>query len=128
MTKYIDGFVLPVPIKKLPEYRKMALPMVKLMKKYGALDYIEAVGDDLNPKMMGMDGMSFVKFPELAKVKKGETVVFSFIVYKSRAHRDAVNAKMMKDPTMNDPKNKDIVMPFDMKRMAYGGFKSIVSL
>ena len=84
MAKYIDGFVLPVPIRKLPEYRKMALPMAKLMKKYGALDYIEAVGDDLNPTMMGMD---FVKFPELVKVKKGETVVFSFIVYKSRTHR-----------------------------------------
>lgn len=128
MAKYIDGFVLPVPIKKLPEYRKMALPMVKLMKKYGALDYIEAIGDDLSPKMMGMDGVDFVKFPELAKVKKGETVVFSFIVYKSRTHRDAVNAKVMKDPSMNDPKNKDMIMPFDMKRMAYGGFKSIVSL
>jgi uncharacterized protein YbaA (DUF1428 family) len=125
MSRYVDGFVLPVPIKKLPEYRKMALPMAKLMKKYGALDYIEAVGDDLKPKMMGMD---FVNFPDLAKVKKGETVVFSFIIYKSRAHRDAVNAKVMKDPVMNDPKNKDMVMPFDMKRMAYGGFKSIVSL
>lgn len=125
MSRYVDGFVLPVPIKKLPEYRKMALPMAKLMKKYGALDYLECVGDDLNPKMMGME---FLKFPELAKVKKGETVVFSFVVYKSRAHRDKVNAMVMKDPAMNDPKNKDMVMPFDMKRMAYGGFKSIVSL
>ncbi|KKQ45758.1 MAG: hypothetical protein US63_C0011G0026 [Candidatus Moranbacteria bacterium GW2011_GWC2_37_8] len=125
MAKYIDGFVLPVPIRKLPEYRKMALPMAKLMKKYGALDYIEAVGDDLNPTMMGMD---FVKFPELVKVKKGETVVFSFIVYKSRTHRDTVNAKVMKDPMMSDPKMKDMPMPFDMKRMAYGGFKSIISL
>lgn len=125
MSRYVDGFVLPVPIKKLPEYRKMALPMVKLMKKYGALDYLECVGDDLSPTMMGM---SFLKFPDMVKVKKGETVVFSFIIYKSRAHRDKVNAMMMKDPVMNDPKNKDMVMPFDMKRMAYGGFKSIVSL
>jgi uncharacterized protein YbaA (DUF1428 family) len=125
MAKYIDGFVLPVPIKKLPEYRKMALPMVKLMKKYGALDYIEAVGDDLNSKMIGMN---FLTFPDLVKVKKGETVVFSFVIYKSRAHRDKVNAMMMKDPIMNDPKNKDMIMPFDMKRMAYGGFKSIVTL
>lgn len=125
MAKYVDGFVLPVPIKKLPEYRKMALPMAKLMKKYGALEYLECVGDDLNPSMMGM---KFTKFPLMVKTKPGETVVFSFIIYKSRAHRDKVNAMVMKDPALNDPKNKDMIMPFDMKRMAYGGFKSIVSL
>lgn len=124
MAKYIDGFVLPVPKKNMNKYRKMAQMMVKLAKKYGALEYIESVGDDLNPKMMG--GMKIAKFPQIAKAKADETVVFSFIIFKSRAHRDSFNAKMMKDPIMNDPKMKDMPMPFDMKRMAYGGFKSIV--
>ena len=125
MAKYVDGFVLSVPKKKLGEDRKMAAMMAKVIKKYGALDYMEGVGDDLDPDMMGM---KFTKFPQMAKTKPGETVVFSFVVYKSRAHRDAVNAKMMKDPMMNDPKMKDKPMPFDMKRMAYGGFKTIVEL
>jgi alkaline phosphatase len=125
MAKYIDGFVLPVAKKNLAAYRKMSQVMAKIMKKYGALEYIEAVGDDLNPKMMGMN---FVKFPQMTKAKPGETVMFSFIIYKSRAHRDAANAKMMKDPAMNDPKMKDMPMPFDMKRMAVGGFKAIVEL
>jgi uncharacterized protein YbaA (DUF1428 family) len=123
MAKYIDGFVLPVPKKNLGVYRRMAGMMAKLTKKYGALEYLEAVGDDMNPKMMGM---KFTKFPKLAKTKSDETVVFSFIVYKSKKHRDSVNAKIMKDPVMNDPKMKDMPMPFDMKRMAYGGFKTIV--
>lgn len=120
---YIDGFVLPVPRKNMDAYRRMARVMAKLTKKYGALEYIEGVGDDLNPDMMGM---KFTKFPQLVKVKPDETVVFSFILFKSKAHRDAVNAKIMKDPIMNDPKMKYAVMPFDMKRMAYGGFKAIV--
>ncbi|MFA6973871.1 MAG: DUF1428 domain-containing protein [Parcubacteria group bacterium] len=124
MAKYVDGFVLPVPKKNIKAYQKMAQMMVRLAKKYGALEYIEAVGDDLNPKAMG--GMKIAKFPQMVKAKPNETVVFSFIVFKSRAHRDAFNAKMMKDPMMNDPKMKDMPMPFDMKRMAYGGFKAIV--
>ena len=119
MTKYVDGFVLPVPKKNIKAYQKMAQGMAKLLKKYGALEYIEAVGDDLNP-----GGMAFAKFPQLAKAKPNETVVFSFIVYKSRAHRDAINAKIMKDPSMNE----DMLMPFDMRRMAVGGFKTIVEL
>jgi uncharacterized protein YbaA (DUF1428 family) len=123
MSKYVDGFVLPVPKDKIGEYAKMAKMMAKLTTKYGALEYIEAVGDDLEPKM---EGVKFTKFPQLAKTKPDETVVFSFIVYKSRKHRDAVNAKIMKDPSMNDPKMKDKPMPFDMKRMAYGGFSTIV--
>ena len=123
MAKYVDGFVLPVPKKNIARYRRMAQAMAKLTKKYGALEYVEGVGEDLNPKMMGM---KFQKFPQLAKTKPGETVVFSFITYKSRAHRDQVNARIMKDPMMNDPKMKDQPMPFDMKRMAYGGFKAIV--
>lgn len=123
MAKYVDGFVLPVPKKNLGAYRRMAGMMAKLTKKYGALEYIESVGDDMNPKMMGM---KFTKFPILAKAKPDETVVFSFIVYKSKKHRDSVNAKIMKDPVMADPKMKDMPMPFDMKRMAYGGFKTII--
>ena len=125
MPKYVDGFVLPVPKKNMNIYRRMAGMMAKMTKKYGALEYFECVGDDLDPKM---EGMQFTKFPQLANVKPGETVVFSFIVYKSRKHRDQVNAKIMKDPLMNDPKMKNKPMPFDMKRMAYGGFKTIVEL
>ena len=123
MAKYVDGFVIPVPKKQLATYRKMAEMGGKMWKKYGALEYFECVGDDLNPKM---GGMKFIKFPQLTKAKPGETVIFSFIVYKSRAHRDAVNAKVMKDPAMNDPQWMDKQMPFDPKRMAYGGFRAIV--
>jgi uncharacterized protein YbaA (DUF1428 family) len=115
---YVDGFLLPVPKKKLAAYRAMARKGAKVWKEHGALDYRECVGDDLEPK--GMLG-----FPTVIKPKKGETVVFSWITYKSRKHRDAVNAKVMKDPrlcNMMDPKD----MPFDCKRMAYGGFKTLV--
>jgi uncharacterized protein YbaA (DUF1428 family) len=121
MAKYVDGFVLPVPKKNMRTYRRMARGMAKLTKKYGALEYIEAMGDDLNPKMMGM---KYTKFPQMAKAKPGETVVFSYIVFKSRAHRDQVNNKIMKE-MMKDPKTENMKMPFDMKRMAYGGFKVI---
>ena len=121
--KYVDGFVLVVKKKNLEAYRKMAEEGGKLWKKYGALEYFECVGDDLKPKM---GKIKIADFPTMAKTKKGETVVFSFIVYKSRKHRDAVNAKVMKDPSMKDPQWKDKPMPFDMKRMAYGGFKAIV--
>lgn len=124
MTKYVDGYVLPVQKKKLGEYRRMAEAAGKVWKKYGALEYFECVGDDLDPKM---EGMKFLKFPQTVKAKPGETVVFSFVVFKSRSHRDSVNAKVMKDPVMNDPKYKDKPMPFDVKRMAYGGFKTIVN-
>lgn len=118
MGKYVDGFVIPVPKKKLSQYLKMAKAGAKTWKKYGALEYFECVGDDLNPAFAG------IKFPQMVKAKKGETVIFSFIVYKSRKHRDSVNAKVMQDPIMNDPQN--MTMPFDMKRMAFGGFKTIV--
>ncbi|MDP3742403.1 MAG: DUF1428 domain-containing protein [Candidatus Micrarchaeota archaeon] len=120
---YVDGFVLVVPKKKIGAYRKMAHSGGKIWKKYGALEYFECIGDDLFPKM---GGMKIYNFPRLMKTKPGETVVFSFIVYKSRSHRDAVNAKVMKDPVMCDPAWKDKPMPFDMKRMAYGGFNAIV--
>jgi uncharacterized protein YbaA (DUF1428 family) len=115
---YIDGFVLPVPRKNLAAYRRMAVAAGKIWRKHGAIEYRECVGDDLAVKMG-------VPFTRLAKVKRGETVVFSWIVYKSRAHRDKVNAKVMKDPRiLNMMKGKS--MPFDVKRMSYGGFKIIV--
>ena len=122
MTKYIDGFVLPVSKNKIAAYRKMAKEGAKMWKKYGALEYFECAGEDLNPKSTGM---KFLTFPKIAKAKPSETVVFSFIVYKSRTHRDQVNAKVMK-AMMSDPKMEDMAMPFDMKRMAYGGFEAIV--
>ena len=113
---YVDGFVLPVPRKNLKAYRKMAEWGKRVWMKAGALDYKECVGDDLKVKF----GMSFTK---LAKLKKGETVFFSYIVYKSRAHRDRVNKKVMKE-MMSSGMPTD--MPFDIKRMAYGGFKAMV--
>ncbi len=119
---YVDGYVLAVPKRKIAEYRALARAAGKIWKKHGALQYMECVGDDFRAKWVTL------KFPRMAKAKPGETVLFSFIVYKSRAHRDRVNAKVMKDPLMNDPAWKDKPMPFDMKRMAYGGFKTIVEL
>lgn len=120
MPRYVDGYVLPVLKKNLAAYRKMAQMAAKVWRKYGALDYKECVGDDLSPKWAG------IKFPKTVRSKPGETVVFSFIVFKSRAHRDSVNAKVMKDPFMNDPMFKDKPMPFDPKRMVYGGFRVLV--
>ena len=116
---YVDGFVLPVPKKKLSAYRRMARKASRVWIDHGALAYRECAGDDIQVKM----GLPFSK---LAKLKPGETVVFAWISYKSRAHRDRVNAKVMKDKRMNemcDPND----MPFDFKRMAYGGFKVIVA-
>ena len=116
---YVDGFVLVVPNKSLRTYVGMARKACKVWKEHGALEYREAVGDDLTVPM----GLPFGK---LTKLKKNETVVFAWIVYKSKAHRNQVNAKVMKDPRMNsmcDPKNP----PFDMKRMSYGGFKIAVA-
>lgn len=125
MSKYVDGFVLVVPKKKIAEYKKMATAAGKMWKKYGALDYKECVGEDLRPKM---GKMKILLFPKMTKLKSGETVVFSYIVYKSRAHRDQVNKKVMNDPSMNSDKYKDMPMPFDMKKMAYGGFKTLVDM
>lgn len=118
--KYVDGYVLPVPKKNLKAYRKLAQMAGKTWRKYGALEYFECVGDDLNAKWVT------IKFPRTVRAKSNETVIFSFIVFKSKAHRDIVNAKVMKDPIMNDPKYKDNPVPFDMKRMVYGGFRAIV--
>ena len=116
--KYVDGYVLPVPKKNLQAYASLARKAGKIWREHGALDYKECAGDDLATKCG-------VPFPRQMKVKPGETVVFSFVVFKSRAHRDRVNARVMKDPriaNMCDPKN----MPFDVKRMVYGGFKVLV--
>ncbi|MFT3868668.1 MAG: DUF1428 domain-containing protein [Nibricoccus sp.] len=118
MPKYVDGYVLPVPKKNLTAYRRMAKVAAKVWRDHGALDYKECVGDDL--------AVSWgTPFPRRMKLKSGETVVFSFIVFKSRAHRDKVNAKVMEDPRLQAFMNKK-TMPFDMKRMAYGGFEVIV--
>lgn len=121
--KYVDGFVIPIKKKDVAAYKKMATWGAKTWKKCGALEYFECIGDDLNVKK-GM-GQGFGK---LAKLKPGETVAFSWIVFKSRKHRDEVNKKVMKE--MDSPENKkkyeNMPMPFDMKRFAYGGFKPIV--
>ncbi len=114
---YVDGFVIPLPRKNIAAYRKMAAAAAKVWKGYGALEYRECVGDDLKSAFG-------VSFPKLAKVKSGETVVFSWIVYKSKKQRDQVNAKVMKDPRI--AKMMTGKSPFDVKRMTYGGFKVIV--
>ena len=114
---YVDGFVLVVPKKNLKAYEKMAKAGAKLWRKHGALDYRECVGEDMK--------VSFgLPFPKLVKLKPGEVPLFSFIAYKSRAHRDQVNKRVMSDMSMSEFKDKP--MPFDMKRMAYGGFKVLV--
>jgi uncharacterized protein YbaA (DUF1428 family) len=112
---YVDGFLIPIKKTNLKAYKKMALLGKKIWMKLGALDYMECVGDDLAAKWG-------TPFPRVMKLKAGETAIFAFIVFKSRAHRDRVNAKMMKEMT-----DAPVKMPFDMKRMAYGGFKVLVS-
>ncbi len=116
--RYVDGFVLPVPKKNLQAYRRISKKAGRVWRDHGALEFRECAGDDLNVKMG-------VPFPRRIKLKPGETVIFSWIVYKSRAHRDRVNAKAMKDPRLAkymDPKS----LPFDPKRMLNGGFKVLV--
>jgi uncharacterized protein YbaA (DUF1428 family) len=116
--KYVDGFVLPVPKKNLQAYRRISQRAGKVWRKHGALEYRECAGDDMNVKFG-------LPFPKLAKSKPGETVLFSWIVFKSRKHRDRVNAKVMKDPQLLKMMKSES-MPFDMKRMAYGGFRVFV--
>jgi uncharacterized protein YbaA (DUF1428 family) len=118
MSRYVDGFVIPIPKDKIDDYRRLAEAAGKLWKEHGALDYWECLGDDLEVKDM-------VGFPQLANIGADETVVFSWIVYESREQRDQVNARIMADPRIQelcDPDNP----PFDCKRMAYGGFRVIV--
>lgn len=116
--RYVDGFVVPVPKKQLETYLRIARKAGKIWREHGALEYRECVGDDLDAK-------GLMPFPRMARVKRGETVVFSWIVYRSRAHRDRVNAKVMKDPRLADTMTPE-AMPIDVKRMAYGGFKVLI--
>jgi uncharacterized protein YbaA (DUF1428 family) len=116
---YVDGFVLPVPEKNLAAYRRLARKAGNIWKEYGALEYVECVADDVQPG-------KHTSFPQSVKLKPGEVVVFSWIVYKSRAQRDRINKQVMADPRLASLGPKD--MPFDGKRMFFGGFKPIVEL
>ena len=121
MAKYVDGFVLVVPNEKTEEYKKMAEGGRNTWLKHGALEYYECRGTHLAPQEMGDEkGRAF---PEMAGAKSDETVWFSFIVFKSKEHRDEVNAKVMEEFGKQAQEGKDMPMPFDMKRMAYGGFQ-----
>jgi uncharacterized protein YbaA (DUF1428 family) len=116
---YVDGFIVPVPKKNLADYRKIARKAGKVWREHGALDYRECVADDVKVGKL-------TSFPRSVKMKPNETVVFAWITYKSRKHRDKVNAKVMKDPRLADMMNPK-AMPFDGKRMIYGGFEVFVS-
>jgi len=118
MAHYVDGFVVPVPKKNLAAYKRMSLKAGKLWKEFGAIDYVECVADDVKPG-------KHTSFPQAVKLKAGETVVFSYAVYKSRKHRDTVNRKVMKDPSMKGM--AEMPMPFAIDRFSYGGFKTIVA-
>ncbi|MGB5102133.1 MAG: DUF1428 domain-containing protein [Steroidobacteraceae bacterium] len=120
MGQYVDGFVLPVPKKRMAEYRRMARLAGRIYRELGALQYVEAVADDVKPG-------KWTSFPQSVKLKPGETVVFSYVVYRSRRDRDRINKAFMSDPRLKnymDPK----AMPFDGKRMFWGGFKSFIAL
>lgn len=119
MSKYVDGFVLPVPESNVDAYRRMAREAGEIWMEHGAHQFIECVAEDVKPGEL-------TSFPQSVDLKAGETVVFSWIVYESRSHRDQVNEKVMKDPRIAgmDPRS----MPFDAKRMFWGGFETIVEL
>jgi len=118
--RYVDGFVVPVPKRNLQAYRRMAQTAGKVWREHGALEYIEAVADDVKPG-------KHTSFPQSVKLKPRETVVFAYVVYKSRAHRDRVNAKVMKDKRMAAMMNPK-ALPFDGKRMFWGGFEVLVDV
>lgn len=120
-AKYVDGFVIPIKKSNVAAYRRMAQQAVRLWKKYGVIEFRECVGDDLKV-MKGME----LGFKRMAKLKPGETVMFSWVSFKSKKHRNQFNAKIMKDPAV-EKMMEGKKMPFDMKRMAHGGFKVIVS-
>jgi uncharacterized protein YbaA (DUF1428 family) len=121
MAHYIDGFMIPVPTRNLARYKRLATAASKVWMDHGALQYWECAGDDLDHKDFAFP------FPKAARCKPGETVVFSWIVYKSRKHRDQVNRKVMADPRMDRMYRDQVKTPlFDSKRMAYGGFTTIV--
>jgi uncharacterized protein YbaA (DUF1428 family) len=117
---YVDGFVVPVPVKNLAAYRRLAKKAGKIWREFGALDYKEWIGDDVPVGKL-------TSFPRSVKVKRGETVVFAWIVYKSRADRDRINAKVMKDPRLADMMDAK-KLPFDGKRLIYGGFKLLIDV
>jgi len=118
MSTYTDGFVIPLPKSKIQEYRVMAAKAAAVWREHGALEYCEWLGDDMDAKEM-------TSFPQLAHCGPDEVVVFSWITYQSREHRDEVNAKVMADPRLADMMNQEN-QPFDCKRMAYGGFSLLV--
>lgn len=120
MPRYVDGFVLPVPTDKLAAYRRMARLAGKVWMEHGALEFRENVAEDVKPGKL-------TSFPQSVKLKAGETVVFSWIVFKSRKHRDSVNAKVMADPRL-EAMMQGKEMPFDGKRMFWGGFTGIVEM
>ena len=117
---YVDGFVVPVPKKKLDAYRRLARTCAKVWREYGALDYRECVADDVKPG-------KYTSFPQSVKLKPDEIVIFAYFVYKSRVQRDRIMAKVMKDPRLASMMNAK-TMPFDGKRMFWGGFKTLVAL
>jgi uncharacterized protein YbaA (DUF1428 family) len=121
MAKYVDGFVLVVPKDKTDEYKKMAEMGRDMWMKLGALEYYECRGDDLVSKDMG--GEKAREFTDMAGAADNETVWFSFVVFKSKEHRVEVNAKMIEEMSKQMEENQDMSMPFEMKRMAYGGFQ-----
>jgi uncharacterized protein YbaA (DUF1428 family) len=118
MSRYVDGFVVPVPKKNLAAYCAMARKAGKVWREHGALEYVESMADDVKPG-------KWTSFPQSVKLKKGETVIFAYVVYRSRAHRDRVNAKVMKDKRMAPMMNPK-ALPFDGKRMFWGGFKVLL--
>jgi uncharacterized protein YbaA (DUF1428 family) len=118
MANYVDGFVVPVKTARLEEYRKIAEIAGKVWMEHGALQYVEAWADDVKPGKL-------TSFPQSVNLEEDETVVFSWITYASREMRDSVNAKVMEDPRMKEMMHPE-GMPFDMKRMFFGGFKAIV--
>ena len=120
MAHYVDGFVLPVPKRNIKKYLVLARRAGKVWREHGALEYFECVADDVKPGKL-------TSFPQSVKLKPGEVVFFSWIVYKSRAQRDRVNAKVMKDPRLADMMDLK-KLPFDAKRMFFGGFKTAVEL
>lgn len=127
---YVDGYVLPVPEDKIEQYRTIAQTAGNLWMEHGALSYKEFIIEDAKPKTPDdvPPGFAFIHFHDLAKASAGETVVFAFITYKSRAHRDEVNAKVHNDPRMKEACDAGSGIPFNPNRMAYGGFNSIVDL
>ncbi len=120
MARYVDGFVLPVPKRNLDAYRRQARKAGRIWREHGALEYRECVADDVKAGEV-------TSFPQSVALKRGETVVFAWIVFRSRAHRDRVNAKVMEDPRLADMMDSKS-MPFDGKRMIYGGFEVVVDV